>query len=108
MAPLAAGDTRRHPELARWQNVDLDPRKEALASLAIDSREVRVLRAVEAHGNEQRAGLVGTEAGALLDLHQRAGHRQAAFREDNGMAAFVDRLDEGFESERRRRIDREG
>jgi hypothetical protein len=55
---------------------------------------MRALRALDADRNNDGIGLVGDHRGAVIDLHQRAGERDAAFREDHHRLTGRDELDQ--------------
>ena len=68
---------------------------------------MRALRALDADGHDHGIRLVGDHRGAVIHLHQRAGHRDAAFREDHHRLLAGDQLDEVARTERLGRIDRD-
>ena len=75
--PFSSGST---VELDRLENFDGHLREPAAAHLrAVEPRERRRFQPLEPHRHHHRVRLVGDQAGAVVDLHQAAGHREAAF-----------------------------
>ena len=109
LATRAALEVARHGELLRLEDRHLDPRKQAAVHLrAGEVGEARFLRPLDAYRYHRHAGLVGDEAGAVVDFHQAAGPRQAPFREDHQRRAALDLVDELARRERPRRVERQG
>ena len=65
------------------------------------------LQAVDADRNDRGIGPVGDHAGAVVDLHQRSGQGNAAFRKHRQTAAAAHRFDHGANRHRTAGIDRE-
>src|SRR3546814_3654988 len=57
---------------------------------------------------DRRVRLVGDHARPLVDLHERAGHRDAALREDDAVLALLHFADERAGRQGRRGVHREG
>ena len=87
---VLALERRIDRELHRLQHRHRDLGEPAPPHLRLrQPRERRVLEAVDAHRHDQRVGLVGDQAGAVVDLHQAAGDGDAAFREDDQRLAVL-------------------
>ena len=83
-AAVLALERRIDGELHRLQHGDRDLGEPAAAHLrAIQPRERRRLEPFDPHRHDHGVGLVGDQAGAVIDLHQAAGDGDAAFREDD-------------------------
>ena len=108
LAAAPALELRRHLEAARRQHGDGDLGEEPPAQLALEAGEMAVLGALDPHRDHGRAGLVGDHARAVVDLHQRAGHGQAAFRKDHAVLALGDLADQRLGRERPGRVHGEG
>src|SRR5262249_25441279 len=70
-------------------------------------REGRVLRAIDADGEDLSAREMGDDAWSFIDLHQGAGAGDAAFRKDDDLAAALQAVGERLERHRIGRIDRQ-
>ncbi len=64
-----------------------------------------VLRAVDAHRQNQRLRLVRHHAGTIVNFHQRAGHGNPSFRKNNRFLHAVNTGDQRAHSVRVSRID---
>ncbi|CDX61376.1 hypothetical protein MPL1032_390012 [Mesorhizobium plurifarium] len=107
-APLAPLQFLRDFELHWFQDGHLDLREQAAAHmLRGEPREVALLQPFDAHRHHHRAGLVGDHGGAVIDLHEAAGDRDAAFREDDQRIAALHDLDQRAGRHRLRRIERQ-
>ena len=69
--------------------------------------ERRGVEAFEPHRHHEGFGLVGDEARAVIDLHQAAGDREPALREDDQRIAAFDGVDQRARRHRLGRIDRQ-
>ena len=79
----------------RLQHRDRDLRQETAADLlAGEPREAGMLETVDLDRDDGRVAFVGDQAGAVIDLHQAAGNRQPALREDDQRIAAPDGVDE--------------
>ena len=76
--------------------------------VARQPREGRRSRPVDPHRHDHGAGLVGDQAGAVVDLHQAAGDGDAAFGEDDQRLAALDGVDQRARRHRLGRIERHG
>ena len=65
------------------------------------------MRAAQEAGDDIRVCLVQEKAGAIEDLHQAAGSRQSAFREQHEPAVLLQILRHALRGVRRRRVHRE-
>ncbi len=108
---LPAGATLqfgRDLDAARRQDRHLDALEPAPVHLgAVQVGEARVLRALDPYRYDGCARLVGDEAGAVIDLHQAAGARDATLGEDHQRGAALHRLDQLAGGERPRRVERQ-
>ena len=92
-AALLALERRVDAEPHRLQDRRRDLGKQAAAHLvAAEAGEKRRLQALDAHRHHHRVGLVGDQAGAVIDLHQAAGDGDAAFRKDDQRLAALTAL----------------
>ena len=105
-AAFAAADLGRNLEPPRRQDRQRDRREPAQPDAAAHARERRVLRAVDAHGQQHRARLVGDEPGAGIDLHQRARHGDSAFGENRRALVLLDVTNQGLQRVRVRGVER--
>ncbi len=96
-------------ELDRLQHRDRQLREQLASHLILaQARERRALQPVDADRNDGRVRLVGDQPGAVIDLHQRAGDGEAAFRKDDQRLAALHGLDQRAGRHRLQRIDRHG
>ena len=82
-------------EFHRRQEGDGDFGKPALAELAAHSGKFGELRAINAHGQDLGIGHLGNGAGAFVNLHQGAGHGDAAFGENHHAIALFHGFNQG-------------
>ena len=99
----------RHGQGDRVQDGDAHLGEPAPANLlAGKAGEDRRLQPVDLHRHDLRAGLLGDEAGAVIDLHQASGDRQAALREDDEALPSPHGVDQRSRGQRTRRVQRHG
>ena len=109
LAAVPALERRIDRELHRLEHRHRHLRPPAAAHLlARESREERALEALDLHRQDHGIGLVGDEAGAVIDLHQAAGDGEAPLGEDDQRLAALDGVDKRPRRHRLCRIERHG
>ena len=108
LPPPAAFQLRIDGEPHRLEHGDGDLGEPASPHLAaFEPAEDRRLRPLDAHRHHHGVRLVGDQPGAVIDLHQPAGDRDAAFREDDQRFAVAHGIDQRARRHRLERIERE-
>ena len=109
LAAVAALERRIDREPHRLEHRHRHLRPPAAAHLlARQPREERALEALDLHRQDHGVGLVGDEAGAVVDLHQAAGDGEAPLGEDDQRLAALDGVDQRPRRHRLCRIERHG
>ena len=107
LAAVAALERRIDREPHRLEHRHRHLRPPAAAHLlARQPREKRALEALDLHRQDHGVGLVGDEAGAVVDLHQAAGDGEAPLGEDDQRLAALDGVDQRPRRHRLCRIER--
>ncbi len=86
---------------------DANLRKELERINPRESSEAAAPRPFDAHGNDGGTGLRRDERRAVIHLHERAGHRQPPFREDDDGLAGLDQAADELHRQRARGVDGE-
>ena len=105
LAERRAAKALRRIELDGRQEGERDLREPAQPEFPAHARERRILGAVDPHGKHFGLGHLGNRSRPLIDLHERPGDGQAAFREDHHPVALFQFIDQGAERHRIRRVD---
>ena len=104
IAALEAGIDRK---LDRLEDGDGDLGKPAALDLGTrQPAERRLLEPVDAHRHDMRVGLVGDQAGAVIDFHQAARDGDASLGENDKRVAGLDRVDQRARRHRLGRVER--
>ena len=99
----SVGHGNRGDGLDRQRNF----RKQAARILPGQAAEIRARRTIQPHWQDGCAGLGGNKTRAVVDLHQAAGQRDAAFREDHHRLARFKQADDFLHCQRAGGIDRQ-